>query len=58
MANSVYVKDNRFNDDETQATLDYSNGEIFDVPYADYSRALMTLVNSDKEDIRRDFAIA
>lgn len=58
MADRVYVKDITFNDDKTRATLHYSDGDAFDVPYADYARALMTLVNSDKEDIRRDFAIA
>lgn len=58
MFDRVYVKDITFNEDKTRATLHYSDGDSFDVKYEDYARALMTLVNSNKEDIRRDFVIA
>ena len=58
MFDRIYVTEITFNEDRTRATLHYSDGDSFDVKYEDYARALMTLVNSEKEDIRRDFAIA
>ena len=37
--------------------LYYSDNDIVIVKYEDYNRALATMINSDKEDIIRDFAI-
>lgn len=37
--------------------LYYSDGDVVTVKYEDYNRALATMINSDKEDIIRDFAI-
>lgn len=37
--------------------LYYSDNDIVIVKYDDYNRALATMINSDKEDIIRDFAI-
>ena len=57
MDNRVYIEEITFDKDRTRATLHYSDGDSFDVSIADYNRALMTLINSDKEDIRRDFGL-
>lgn len=58
MQDRVYVTEITFSEDRSRATLHYSDGDQFDVKYEDYSRALMTLINSDKEAIRRDFALS
>lgn len=57
MNDRVYIKEITFDEDRTRATLHYSDGDSFDVSKAVYDRALMTLLNSDKEDIRRDFGL-
>lgn len=57
MNHSPYVTEITFRNGKTQAVLHYSDGDTVCVAYADYARALMTLVNSKKEDIIRDFAI-
>lgn len=58
MYERIYVTEITFSDDRTIATLHYSDGDQFDVKYEDYARALMTLVNGEKEAVRHDFAIA
>jgi hypothetical protein len=58
MQDRIHVKDITFSEDRTRATLHYSDGDAFDVKYEDSARALMTLVNGEKEIIRRDFALS
>lgn len=57
MINKPFVKNITFSSDRETAILHYSDGDQIPVSYQDYARALMTLVNSDKEDILRDFAL-
>ncbi len=37
--------------------LHYSDGEIVTVKYDDYNRAMGAIINAEKEDVIRDFAI-
>lgn len=51
----VYVTETKRDGDIVR--LYYSDGDVVTVKYEDYNRALATMINSDKEDIIRDFAI-
>ncbi len=51
----VYVTETKRDGDIVR--LYYSDGDVVTVKYEDYNRALATMINSDKEDIIRDFAM-
>ena len=52
-----YLTNITFSDSKSFAILHYSDGDLVRIYYKDYSRALMTLINSKKEDVIRDFGV-
>ena len=40
-----------------RVVVNYSDGDKVTVARADYVRAVGTIINADKEDVKRDFAI-
>ena len=57
MSKNIYVIKITFPETKDVAYLHYNDGVCVKVQYADYARALMTLVNSPRDEIIRDFAI-
>ena len=51
----VYLKNMKRDGDIVK--LYYNDNDVVIVKYEDYNRALATMINSEKEDIIRDFAI-
>ena len=44
-------------DSTSNVVLRYSDGDTITVLRSDYKRAMGTMINSDKESVRRDYAV-
>lgn len=51
----VYIEEAKRRDEVVE--LHYSDGDVVTVKYEDYNRALGAIINAEKEDVVRDFAI-